>query len=246
MTTLAHLADLLALIGFALGVWRWGKLERCAKWLTAFFGASAACGFGQSILFTEGHQTAWAGNLWDLSLLCLFIPACMFRMRHNLVQYIRPLLAVAIGMWLLFNVAVGDLPEFDNYLSLIFYGLLSLVGATMLSQFLDDSLELLHKPGFIMGLVALSAGLVDALLSLALSHYGSLSKGFLIGLMIFRNTIWCIAYAALSYSLFLKGSKHEPDSKLHAGGTDLQLNRPPAQPGQHSGPGAKCEPHPAV
>lgn len=213
MTFLAHLADFLALFGFALGVWRWKRLETCAKWLTLFFGASCACGYGQSLLFSMGYQTAWAGNLWDLSLLCLFIPACFFRMRRALVQYIRPLLTVAIGLWIAFNVAAGDVAQFDNYLSMSFYGLLGLVGATMLSQFLDDSLKLLSKPGFIMGLVALSVGLVDALLSLALSHYSSLSQPFLVGLMVFRNAVWCLAYAVLTYSLFLKGSKHEPNSK---------------------------------
>lgn len=216
MIALAHLADILSLLGFGVGLWRWSYFGRSSKWLTVFLGVSAACGFGQSLLFHLGYHTAWAGNVWDLALLTLFIPACMFRMQTEVRQYIRPLLTIAIGMWVLYNVAVGELPIFDNYLSLTFYGLLSIVGAMMLYRFLDDSIHLLYKPGFLIGLVALSVGLSDSLLSLALSHYASLSQDFLVDLMVFRNTVWCGAYVVLGYSLFLEGGIHEPESKRNA------------------------------
>src|SRR6185312_265022 len=165
MLILARLADALALLGCLTGLWRWRSLGPSRRLLVAFLGASAVCGLGQFVLHELGLGTAWFGNLWDLSVLTLLLPACMKMMRQPLKQLLRPLHGLAIVGWLFFNITLSGLAMPEDYLSMAFQGLLAVAGALLLSQFLDDAIDLRHKPAFIIALVALCMGLMGALIS---------------------------------------------------------------------------------
>lgn len=203
MLILARLADLLALSGLFLGLWQWKMLDRSRRLLVGFMGISALTGIGQTLLIHMDLHTAWFGNLWDLSILVLLIPACMLVMRSYFRNPFKPLQIIAVGAWLVVNIAMGGIPQFNDLVSMSFYGLLALVGAALFSQFIDDPMRPFSKPEFILALVALAAGSVDAITSLALSHYEALNAGLLVGMMITRNAVWCCAYALLAYSLTL-------------------------------------------
>lgn len=214
MFLLGRIADVVALFGAFLGLWRWRSLDASRRLLVAFLGASAFCGLGQAILHSLGFGTAWFGNLWDLSILVLLIPACMMVMRSKLREPFKPLQLLAVGLWIVVNIALGGIPHFDDLLSMAFYGLLALVGAALFSQFIDDPLKPFRKPEFILGLVALAAGSVDAITSLAMSHYEALHPALVVGIMTARNAVWCGAYALLAYSLTLK---RRTDGELREG-----------------------------
>lgn len=246
MVFLARLADFLALLGFGVGLWKWRGLDRSRRLLVAFLGASALCGLGQTVLHDMAFTTAWFGNLWDLSILVLLVPACMMVMRSKLRNPFKPLQILAVGLWLFVNIAMGEIPQFDDLVSMAFYGLLALVGAALFSQFIDDPLKPFRKPEFILALVALAAGSMDAITSLALSHYEALHHGLLVGLMMTRNAVWCGAYALLAYSLRLDRRHCESKPTFHRRRDDLQRNSPPARDGQHSVSGSDLKPHTAV
>lgn len=212
MLILDGTANVLAFIGFLIGLGRWRHLETSRRLLVAFLGASALCGLGQTVLHDMAFTTAWFGNLWDLSILVLLVPACMMVMRSKLRNPFKPLQILAVGLWLFVNIAMGEIPQFDDLVSMAFYGLLALVGAALFSQFIDDPLKPFRKPEFILALVALAAGSMDAITSLALSHYEALHHGLLVGLMMTRNAVWCGAYALLAYSLLLKRRDHRASS----------------------------------
>lgn len=208
MFLLGRIADVLAFAGALLGLWRWRSLDASRRLLVAFLGVSAFCGLGQAILHSLGFGTAWFGNLWDLSILVLLVPACMMVMRKGLRNPFKPIQLLAVGAWVIVNIAMGGIPHFDDLVSMAFYGLLALIGAALFSQFIDDPLKPFRKPEFILALVALAAGSMDAITSLALSHYEALHHGLLVGLMMTRNAVWCGAYALLAYSLTLKGRSY--------------------------------------
>lgn len=217
MFILDRIGNVLALLGCIVGLWRWRELQTSRHLLTAFLGVSALCGFGQAVLSVEGFSTAWFGNLWDLSILLLLIPACMMVMRRGYRNPLKPLHLLAVGAWVFYYLAIGGIPNFDDYLSMTFYAFLALVGAALLSQYLDDSIELRKKPGFILGITALGVGMLDALTSFAMAHYDAIGIGFLTGLMTLRNAVWCGAYLLFAYSLLLKGRSR---GKLRANASD--------------------------
>lgn len=214
MLILDGVANVLAFLGFMVGLWRWKHLESSRRLIVGFLAASSLCGFGQTVLKDFALTTAWSGNLWDLSILVLLLPACMMVMRSKLREPFKPLQLLAVGLWAVVNIAMGGIPHFDDLVSMAFYGLLALVGAALFSQFIDDPLKPFRKPEFILGLVALAAGSVDAITSLAMSHYEALHPVLVVGIMTARNAVWCGAYALLAYSLLLK---RRTDGELREG-----------------------------
>lgn len=211
MIMLARLADVLALVGCLVGLWRWKSLDAPRRLLVAFLGASAFCGLGQVMLRSMGFGTAWFGNLWDLAALTLFLPVCMKMMRCYFKRLLRPIQGLAIMGWVFFNITLGGIAMPEDYLSMGFQGLLAVAGALLLSQSLDDSAELRHKPAFIVSLVALCMGLFGALVSFAMPHWMELGKEFLIVLMTIYNAGWCGAYLLLAYSLTIRGVDRATD-----------------------------------
>lgn len=205
MFILDRISDALALIGFMIGAWRWGYLDRSRKLIVAFLGVSAFCGIGQALLRFTDYTTAWMGNLWDLSVLMLLVPACMVVMRSRFRNPLKPILVLLLGAWTVWNLGMGGMASFNDLLSMAFYGLLAFCGAVMFTQFIEDPLKPFHKPEFILSLVALAAGSMDALNSMALAGFKGFSLEFLTGMMTTRNAVWCGAYALLAYSLMLKG-----------------------------------------
>lgn len=246
MIFLARLADFLALLGFGVGLWKWRGLDRSRRFLVGFMGVSVACGILQAAFRSIGLTTAWVGNVWDLAVLLLLVPACLMVMRSKLRNPFKSLQILAVGLWLFVNIAMGEIPQFDDLVSMAFYGLLALVGAALFSQFIDDPLKPFRKPGFILALVALAAGSMDAITSLALSHYEALHHGLFVGLMMTRNAVWCGAYALLAYSLRLDRRHCESKPTFHRRRDDLQRNSPSPRDRQHSVSGSDLKPHEAL
>lgn len=246
MIILARLADLLALVGFGLGLWRWRALDRSRRFLVGFLGVSAACGILQAAFRSIGLTTAWVGNVWDLAVLLLLVPACLMVMRSGPRELFRPIQIIAVAGWVWINIVLGGIPNYNDIASMGFYALLGLIGAVLFSQFIEDPLRPMSKPAFILALVALSVGCVDAVNSLALSHYWTLHHGVLVGLMVIRNAVWCGAYALLAYSLLLDRRHCESKPTFHRRRDDLQRNSPPARDRQHSVSGSDLKPHEAL
>lgn len=204
MIFLSRLADVMALAGFAMGLWLWHGLDKSRRLLVAFMGLSALCGLGQAVLYGLGMGTAWFGNLWDLTVLLFLIPACMRVMRITVRTLFWPVNAFAVVVWVFVDIALEDIPKFTNAFSMTIYMLLAIAGICVLYQFVEDSISLHRKPAFILGLMAFTAGATDAVTSLAFSHYHALGNVFLYHLMTARNAVWVCAYCALSYSMVLK------------------------------------------
>lgn len=207
MLILDHVPDLAALLGFMAGAWLWHSLASVQRSIVAFLGVSAFCGAGQFLLHVTGYSTAWFGNVWDLSVLVALIGACLNVMRSKSRYTISALRCGGVTAWVTVNLLMGGLMVFNDDLSLAIYGILALSGALLLSQFMDDSVRLMRKPEFILGLVCLGAGLMDAINSISLSHYHSLGHSFVVNMMMARNAVWLLAYGMLTYSLTLEARK---------------------------------------
>ena len=246
MIILARIADFLALLGFGVGMWKWRKLDRSRRFLVGFMAVSAFCGIGQAALRGTGFTTAWIGNVWDLSVLALLVPSCLMVMRSNLREPFKPIQILAVGAWVWVNIVLGGMPKYDDLASMAFYAFLGLVGAVLFSQFIEDPLKPWRKPEFVLASVALTAGCVDAVNSLALSHYWTLHHSVLVGLMMLRNAVWCGAYALLTYSLILRGMNRESKSTFHRRRNDLQRNSSAPWDREHAVRGPDFKPHTAV
>lgn len=246
MIILARLADLLALVGFGLGLWRWRGLDRSRRFLVGFLGVSAACGILQAAFRSIGLTTAWVGNVWDLAVLLLLVPACLMVMRSGPREPFRHIQILAVAGWVWINIVQGGIPNYNDIASMGFYALLGLIGAVLFSQFIEDPLKPMSKPAFILALVALAAGSMDAIASLALSHYEALHHGLLVGLMMTRNAVWCGAYALLAYSLRLDRRHCESKPTFHRRRADLQRNSPSPRDRQHSIGGPDFKPREAL
>jgi hypothetical protein len=226
MAALARVGDLLALLGFCLGAGLWGSIDRPRRLMTLFLGASAACGLGQAALKEAGLGTGAFGNLWDLSLLLLLLPALQSGMRHHLRTTIEPLRWVAVAVWCTLCLALGRLPEFNDAASIGYYGLVAACGAFLVFQCVDGTGPLLRERCFVWGSTILTMGCLDALTTLAISRPGVLPDMTLIRLMVARNAAWCGAYGFLAYSLILRGRSRESERALHGRGDDVQRDGP--------------------
>lgn len=240
MFLLDHVGAFIALFGCMLGWVQRPYLEPSRRWLTIFLGISGACGVGQWILQLSGKNTAWFGNVWDLSVVAVLIPSCMMVMRERFRVPLMSLQILSVAVWGVYNLAEGGMPQFDHTLASGLYGFLAFTGAVLFYQFMDDPLDYFRKPEFILASVAFVAGGLSSLTAFATIRYDQLAptqldylrlhptiyETFCRGLMTARNAVWCGAYALLAYSLLLKGRNRaanaqpqNPGSEGDAGGT---------------------------
>lgn len=235
---LAYLADLLAAFGLLAGMARFGKLGTPRKLVTAFLGVSGACGLGQTFFRALGYSPACFGNIWELAVLGLLLPALMMMMRAHLRQVFKPLQGMAVLVWLVVFLGAGDLPKPIGLASLGFYALLAAASFTVISQFVEDGHNAWKKPGFVIAFGCMVAAFSDVIMlvvklrvmqDMATAHMSwdafaivnTHEASVLVWVTTARNFLWCVAYGLIGYSMTLEGRcnrvcmKDDPASGSH-------------------------------
>jgi hypothetical protein len=198
------LAAAVAGCGSVMGYLGWLKLTRSQQWTAGFLLASVVAAAVGDTARSLGFTNAWVGNLWQLTLPGLLMPALISTMPLRQRAIYRGVQRIAVLLWFVWFFVLGHLFEFTTFFhagSCIAVVLLSL---TTMPDLCYTAKRLWRSPAFLLSVGAALACACDVLPhSVALTWVVKNNSTFML-MWIARNCMWAVGYAFMAYSLYLE------------------------------------------
>jgi hypothetical protein len=190
--------------GAVLGSFFWRRLSTSQRWAATFLGSASACSIAGDIVRRLGFSNAWVGNLWQLAIPGLLMPALISAMGAHQHSIYRAVQRVAVLSWIIYFLVLGHLGEFTTFFHASTCVATVLLSLTLLFEECFKPQDLRKSPAFMLGVGAGLACAFDVVPHSSFIFWALHGKPEFVVMWVIRNIAWAAGYAVIAYSLYFE------------------------------------------